>query len=448
MTSLVCPMDYRYGRDHMKHIFSEENRLRILMEVEATLTEAHAVVGNIPSDAPEQIWNAIRSGQVKLERVKEIEAEIRHDLMSVVKALSEQSGDAGKYIHLGATSYDIIDTANALQLKQAIRLLKKDLRVLENTLATLATRHKDLVMIGRTHGQFAVPITFGLKLAVFAMETHRHLERLNEAESRICAGKMSGATGSMAALGEHAMEIQDYVMNKLELSIEEAATQIVQRDRMTEYVLILSNLSASIEKFATEIRNLQRSEILEAAESFDVEKQVGSSTMAHKQNPITCENICGLARIVRGFVTPCFENIPTWHERDLTNSSAERFILPHNSVLTDDIVVKMEEVFRNLRIFPDNITRNMELSKGLPMAESVMMVLTRKGMGRQEAHEVVRQCSMEALRTGGHLREALLSDSRVTSMLTHKEIEDALKYENYIGRSVEIVENVVKIILG
>ncbi|MCK4614083.1 MAG: adenylosuccinate lyase [Thermoplasmata archaeon] len=446
MTSLVCPIDYRYGREKMKSIFSEDNRLHTLLRVEAALAEAHAAVGGIPKDAPAKIWKAIDSGKVKLERVKEIEAEIRHDLMAIVRALSEQCGDAGNFIHLGATSYDIIDTANALQLKAAISVLREDLGHLEATLAELAERHKGLVMIGRTHGQFAVPITLGLKLAVFAMEVHRHLERLTQAEPRICAGKMSGATGSMAALGEHALEIQEFVMKKLDLTTEEAATQIVQRDRMTEYVLILSNISASIEKFATEIRNLQRSEILEIAESFDVQKQVGSSAMAHKQNPITCENICGLARIIRGFVTPAFENMPTWHERDLTNSSAERFILPHVSILTDDILVKMEEVFRDMRVFPENIRRNLEMSKGLPMAESVMMALTKKGMGRQEAHEVVRQCSMVALKEQCHLRDALMKDERITSMISQEEIEEALRYENYTGKSKEIVEKVVGII--
>jgi adenylosuccinate lyase len=446
MSSLVCPMDYRYGRDEMKIIFSEENRLHVLLTVEATLVEAHAAVGNVPKNAPKAIWKAIRDKKVQLERVKEIEAEIRHDLMSVVKALSEQSGPSGKYIHLGATSYDIIDTANAMQMLQAIHLILRGLENLELTFAAQAEKHRDLVMIGRTHGQFAVPITLGLKFGVFAMEVHRHIERLKEAQLRICAGKMSGATGSMAALGEHAFEIQEFVMDKLGLMIEEAATQIVQRDRYTEYVMILCNISASIEKFATEIRNLQRSELLEVAESFDVKKQVGSSTMAHKQNPITCENISGLARVIRGFVTPAMENMIQWHERDLANSSAERFILPHVSILSDDIIVKMEEVIRNLRVFPENIARNLEMSHGLPMAESVMMVLTTKGMGRQEAHEIIRQCSMETLKSGGHLRDALNADKRVTKLLKKKELEDALKYENYTGKSGEIVDRVVKII--
>lgn len=443
MTSSVCPLDYRYGREEMKSIFSEDNKLALLMTVEATLVEAHESVGNVPSGSAAPIWEVIHGKRVSVDRVKEIEAEIRHDLMAVVKAMSEQCGEAGKYIHLGATSYDIIDTANALQMKEAIELLEQDLAALMHTLAGLAQQHRDQAMIGRTHGQFAVPITLGLKFAVFAMEVHRHLERLLQAEPRVCAGKMSGATGSMAAMGEHAFEIQHFVMNKLGLSTEEAATQIVQRDRYAEFVLILSNISTSVEKFATEIRNLQRSEILELAESFDVKKQVGSSTMAHKQNPITCENISGLARVVRGFLSPTLENMVQWHERDLANSSSERFILPHVSILTDDILVKMEKVFRNLRVFPENIMRNLDLSRGLPMAESVMMMLTKKGMGRQEAHEVVRQCSMTALNEQMHLRETLLGDGRVVELLSETEIDEALRYDNYVGKSGEIVDNVV-----
>ena len=454
-------MEYRYGRDEMKTVFSEENRLHLLLTVEATLAEAHASVGNIPATVPDRIWRVIRAGEVRPERVREIEGEIRHDLMAVVRALSERCGDAGRYIHLGATSYDIIDTANAMQMKEAIGIILEGLRTLETTLADRAERHRDLVMIGRTHGQFAVPVTLGMKFAVMAMEIHRHRERLGQAMPRICAGKMSGATGSMAAFGEHAFAIQTYVMEELGITVEEAATQIVQRDRYAEYVMLLCGIAATLEKFATEIRNLQRSEIMEVAESFDPEKQVGSSTMAHKQNPITCENISGLARVIRGFLTPALENMIQWHERDLANSSSERFILPHVSILTDDIIVKTAEVFRNLRVFPDNIRRNLERSGGLPMAESVMMALTARGMGRQEAHEVVRQCSMALLaaRDGvstdpasdgktPHLREYLLADPRVTGLLSGAEIDLALSHTGYTGKCGEIVDRVVATIRG
>jgi len=439
---LVCPLDFRYGKEEMKRIFSEENKLKTLMDVEAALAAAHAKVGNIPAEVVPLIRAAADTGTVTVERVKEIEAEIRHDLMAVVKAMSEQCREGGKYIHVGATSYDIIDTARALQIKAAIKILRKDLMELADAFMRRALEHRDTVMLGRTHGQYATPITFGLKMAVYAAETHRHLIRFHEIEPRVCVGQMSGATGTGAAFGPRSLEIQALVMEELGLGEEEAGTQIVQRDRHTEFICHLANIAASVEKFATEIRNLQRSELMEAAEAFDVKKQVGSSTMAHKKNPITCENICGLARIVRAFVTPTFENVPTWHERDLTNSSAERFIIGHACVLCDDILQNMAAVIRDLAIFPGNMKRNLDGAKGLIMAEAVMIALTKKSMGRQEAHEVVRQVSMKAMTTGNHLLDELKADRRVTALLTHDEIDEIMHAENYTGQSAEIVERV------
>ncbi|TLZ59338.1 MAG: adenylosuccinate lyase, partial [Methanobacteriota archaeon] len=321
--SLLCPIDYRYGRAAMKNLFVEETRLQ----------------------------------------------ETRHDLMAVVLALSEVcSGDAGRYVHLGATSNDISDTATALQLRDAIRELLSGLRALRGVLANLAKTHRNTLMLGRTHGQAAVPMTFGLKIAVFASEVDRHITRLMECERRVVVGKMSGAVGSGAALGPKAGEIERAVMKDLGIGVEEAATQVVGRDRYAEFIAVLANLAASLEKFCTEVRNLQRTEIGEAAEAFESEHQVGSSTMAQKENPVTSENVCSLARIVRGFVIPAYENVPLWHERDLTNSAAERILLPHAAVLTDDIVAKTADIFRNLRVFPERMRANLEVTKGQVMA--------------------------------------------------------------------------------
>jgi len=393
----------------MKSIFSEDNWLHKLLEVEAALAQAHAEVGNIPMEDAENIANAVDNQLVKLERVKEIEMEIRHDLMSVVKALAEQSGKSGKYVHLGATSYDTEDTARALQFKDAIIILREDLKQLKSVLANLAEKHKGTVMSGRTHGQAAVPITFGLKIAVYALEIHRHMERLDEMEKRIYVGKMSGATGTGAAFGPKAPEIQQAVMDKLGLGYEESTTQIVGRDTYAEFINWCANIAASLEKFATEVRNLQRNEIGEVSEAFDMEKFVGSSTMAQKKNPETSENICGLARIVRGFVIPTYENIPLWHERDLTNSSSERFIIPHVCILTDDILVKMTDVFSNLVVNKDRMLENIERTKGHIMAESVMTALTKRRVDRQEAHEEIRQLAMKAQEKDIHLKEVLLT---------------------------------------
>jgi len=441
---LTCPLDFRYGREEMKSIFSEEGRLQRFLEVEAALAFAHAAVGNIPKEDADNIANAVASKSVNVERVKEIEKEIRHDLMSVVKALAEQSGDSGRYVHLGATSYDIEDTAFALQFKDVIKILRDALMGLRRALAGLSDKHKNTVMLGRTHGQAAVPITFGLKMAVYTLEVHRHLERLDEIEKRICVGKMSGATGTGAGFGPEALEIQKIVMDNLGLGYEEASSQIVGRDRYAEFITYCANVAASLEKFATEVRNLQRTEIGEVAEAFDVEKFVGSSTMAQKKNPETSENICGLARIIRGFVHPTYENIPLWHERDLTNSSSERFIIPHVCILTDDILAKMTDVFSNLVVNEERMMDNIKNTKGQVMSESVMMTLTKKGMDRQEAHEMIRKLAMTAQEKNVELKEVLLGSMEIARLLTTDELDKALDPLNYIGSSVQIVDNVLR----
>src|SRR5213594_3225941 len=433
--SLLCPIDFRYGRPKMKGLFEEESRLQRLLDVEAALARAEAKVGLIPEEAASEIARKATTKRITVKRVQELEEETRHDLMAVVLALTEAcEGEAGKYVHLGATSNDILDTATA------IRLLEADIGDLTGVLAGLASKYKRTVMLGRTHGQAAVPITFGLKMAVFASETARHGDRLREASPRVVVGKMSGAVGTGAAFGPYALDVQPAVMRDLGVGMEEAATQVVGRDRYAEFIAVLANLAASLEKFCTEVRNLQRTEIGEAAEAFESEHQVGSSTMAQKENPVTSENVCSLARIVRGFVVPAYENVPLWHERDLTNSAAERILLPHATVLTDDIVAKTADIFRNLRVFPERMRANLEATKGQVMAESVMIALAGKGMGRQEAHRLVREASMTARKKDLHLREVLAADPAVTKVLSAKELQDAMDPDRYVGRSREIVD--------
>ena len=441
----MCPIDFRYGRKELKDIFSEESKLQYLLDVEASLARAHAQVGNIPEKASVEISKKATTTYVKVERVKEIERETRHDIMAVTRALSEVcQGDAGKYIHLGATSYDIVDTANALQFAAAVDLLKKQLKKLRIVLVDLAKKHVHTIMLGRTHGQFSIPITFGLKMAVYALEVDRHLERLHESQSRVLVGKMSGAVGTGAAMGKQVLQIQQLVMKDLRLGIEEGATQIVGRDRYIELVSMLSNIAVSVEKFATEIRNLQRSEIGEVAEAFEAKKQVGSSTMPHKKNPIVCEQVCGLARVVRSAIIPAYENAIQWHERDLCNSSSERFILPHSLILTDWIVFQMTEVFRNLKVFPEHMVRNLEKSNGLPMAEAVMTRLVEKGMGRGDAHEMVRQCAIRAANEEKDFLSMLLKEKTITRLMTKNELEHALNPDHYLGVSDKIIDNIVK----
>ncbi|MCJ2513643.1 MAG: adenylosuccinate lyase [Candidatus Thermoplasmatota archaeon] len=445
MDSSTCPLDYRYGRKELKDIFSENKKLQYLLDVESALARAHAKLGNIPQKAADEITKKATTKFVKIKRVNEIETETKHDIMAVTKALSELcDGDAGKYIHLGATSYDIVDTANALQFAESTTFIQKGLKELRSTLVNLSKKHKKTVMLGRTHGQHTIPITFGLKMAGFAMEIERHLERLFECKSRLLIGKLSGAVGTGAALGDKALKIQEEMLINLRLGVEDVSTQIVCRDRYNELLCILANISTSMEKFATEIRNLQRDEISEVAEAFEEKKQVGSSTMPHKRNPITSEQICGLSRIVRSFIIPAFENSIQWHERDLCNSSSERFIIPHSIILTDWIIYQTNSVFKNLKIFPDRMRKNMEISKGLPMAESMMTTLIKKGMGRGDAHELMRKTSLKAVRLNKSLKEVFTEENNKLKILNNNEIDNALNPDNYLGVTEKIIDRVIK----
>lgn len=434
--TMISPFEERY-RTEMNDVFEEKNKLRKWMDVELALAKAHVVLGNIPKDAPEKIAKAVE--KVKVERVHEIEAEIHHDLMAMVKALSEQAGDAGKYVHFGATSYDIEDTATALMFVEAIGILESHLSGLAKVLKKLALEHKKTVCIGRTHGQHATPTTYGLKFAIYYRELKRNLERLAEAKKRIAVGKMAGATGTMATFDGKGIEMQSRVMKELGLKPAEASNQVVQRDRHAEVLFALALVAALLEKIAKEIRNLQRSELLELSEPFG-KKQVGSSTMPQKRNPHKCERICSLARIVRANVSVALENIPLEHERDLTNSANERIIFPESFIATDYMTTQMTSILEGLEFFPENIKKNLELTKGLVMAERLMIELAKKGMGRQEAHELVRNMAQDAFRSGKHLKDVALEKK----VITEKEAERIFNPATYIGEAEKIVENAVK----
>ena len=441
----ILPIDAgRYGTPEMLKIFEEETRVQKLLDVEATLALAHAEVGNIPKKDAEKIASMASTKYVKVERVKAIEKEIKHDIASLVRALSEVCGPSGAYVHLGATSYDIVDTANALQLKDALDLIEKKLADLKEILQKQASQHKETIMIGRTHGQHALPITLGFKFAVWGYEVNRHLERLNECKKRVLVGKVSGAVGTQAGLGEHAQQIQEFVMKRLGLHAAEISTQIVQRDRYAELVCIYAMVASSLENFATEIRELQRPEIGEVFEAFEAKKQVGSSTMPHKQNPETCERVCGLARIVRSLSTPAFEDMITWHERDLTQSSAERFILPESNILLDYMLSLMCNIVANLRIDEQRMLQNLNLTQGRAMSEAVMMALTKKGVNRQEAHELLRKLTIQSAVEKRDFKQVLLQDIFVSSKLTEKEIDQALNPKNYLGTAIKQAEKFAK----
>jgi adenylosuccinate lyase len=424
----------------MLKIFDEETRVQKLLDVEAALALAHAEVGNIPKKDAEKIAEIASTKYVKVERVKAIEKEIKHDIASLVRALSEVCGSSGAYVHLGATSYDIVDTANALQLKDALGLIEEKLSDLKGILQKQAAQYKGTIMIGRTHGQHALPITLGFKFAVWGYEVNRHIERLNECKKRVLVGKISGAVGTQAGLGEHAEQIQELVMKRLGLHAAEISTQIVQRDRYAELVCIYAMVASSLENFATEIRELQRPEIGELSEAFEADKQVGSSTMPHKQNPETCERVCGLARIVRSLSTPALEDMITWHERDLTQSSAERFILPESNILLDYMLSLMCNIVANLRVDSQRMLQNLSLTQGRAMSEAVMMALTKKGVNRQEAHELLRRLTIESKVKKQPFKETLMNDKFVASKLAEKEIDEALNPKNYLGTAVKQAE--------
>lgn len=442
---MIHPIEFRYCTDEMRKIFEQENIVAKKLLVEAAIAKAHAKLGTIPKESAEEIAKHANTKEVTLERIAEIEKETQHDVMALVKALSEKCGDSGNYVHLGATSYDIIDTSWALIFKEAIDVLLTRLQELKKVLVKKTTKYKSLVMVGRTHGQHATPITLGLKFAVWLAEVQRHVERLERAKEIISVGKMTGAVGTGAALGEKAVEVQTIVMKELGLKGPLVTTQVVQRDRYAEIIFGIALIAGTLEKIGKEIRNLQRTEIGELEEAFG-KKQVGSSTMPHKRNPWKSENVCGIARYLRSNVAAALENIALEHERDLTNSSCERIIFPESFILCDFISKRMIKIVGGLTANEDNIKKNLELSKGRIMGEAVMLKLVERGMGRQEAHEVIRELAMQSFKENMPLGSVLVSDKRVNDLLSGSEIKEVLKPENYIGSALEQIENVLKII--
>ena len=435
----IHPIEYRYGTDEMKGVWNEETRLSKLLSVESALAMAESDAGLIPAEDARVIAERIHT--VSLDRVKEIEDEIQHDVMALVLAIAEQCGDSGRWVHFGATSSDILDTATALQISDAIDIMREKLHRLLDVLVKQADAHKQTVCAGRTHGQIGIPTTYGMRFALWACEIDRHIERLDQLRPRIIVGKIGGAVGTQASFGEKGILIQQKTMEYLGIRSVEIANQIVQRDRHCEFVMWMANTVTTLDKMCITVRNLQRSEIAEIAEGFG-KKQVGSSTMPHKQNPIKSEQVCGLARIVRAMVEPELLNNTLWDERDLTNSSSERVVFPEASVLTDHLINLTIRIISNLRFYPENIKRNLDLLKGLNMAESVMILLAER-IGRQEAHSIIRDCSIAAHENGKGLMDVLLEREDVTAHIDSGEIADALDPYRYIGTAVEQVDTVV-----
>ena len=436
----IHPIDSRYGTPEMRAVWTEEHRFSCIIQAEAALARAEAACGLIPGEDATKIGKGAK--RASLQRAKEIEAEIHHDMMAVVKALSEVSGEAGRWVHFGATSNDILDTATGLQLKESLALLEAKLVRLLSVLLRRAGETRVLVCAARTHGQIGIPTTYGMRFALWASEVARHLDRLREIRPRVEVGKLTGAVGTMAALGKDGFAVQERMMEDLGLCPVDITNQIVPRDRYAEYFMFLAGLATTLDRIAIAIRTLQRTEIGELEEPFG-SKQVGSSTMPHKRNPIKSEQVSGLARIVRAAVEPALQNNTLWDERDLTNSSCERVTFPEATVLTDHILQVMTGVLDGLTINKENVRKNLTILDGIPMAESVMVELTKRGMKRQDAHETVRVASMEALRKKEDLAVILAEEPEVKKFLTRRELKSLLDPSKYIGTAPEQVDRVI-----
>jgi len=407
----------RYTFPEMGKIWSQQNRYQKWLDVELAVCEVQAERGVIPPDD----WKTIKTkAGFDSQRIDEIEAIVKHDVIAFLTSVSEKVGPASRYIHLGMTSSDILDTATSLQLKEAGKLLIKDLKELREVLGRRAIEFKDTVCIGRSHGVHAEPTTFGLKLALWYDESGRNIHRLEEAVETISVGKISGAVGTFAHLDP---EVEERVCKKLGLKPAPVSTQVVQRDRHAFYLTTLAVIAASLEKIAVEIRHLQRTEVLEAEEFFS-KGQKGSSAMPHKRNPITCERIAGLARVVRSNAMAGLENVALWHERDISHSSVERVILPDSTILLDYMLRKTKDLIDKLLVYPEKMKANLDLTNGLIFSQSLMLALVRKGLTREEAYKVVQNKAMECWKTKQYFKDVVKSDRGIGKILSRKEIED------------------------
>lgn len=437
----VHPIEERYGTKEMRAVWSEKNRFACIVAAEVALAKAEAYHGMIPAAAAGEIESKAKNAS--LERAKAIELEISHDMMAIVKSISEVTGESGRWVHYGATSNDILDTATGLQLGQSLGLIDTKLRKLLAVLLKRAEENKTLVCIGRTHGQHGVPTTYGLRFAIWASEVGRHIERLEQMRPRVVVGQMTGAVGTQAALGPKGMDVQATMMANLGIGSVDVSNQVIARDRYAEYFMFCANVATTLDKIGVEIRSLQRTEIGEVEEAFG-KNQVGSSTMPHKRNPIKSEQVCGLARIIRSAVEPALQNNTLWDERDLTNSSCERVLFPESSILTDHCLRLMAVVIDGLVIRKDAIRRNLAFLHGINMAESVMIELTKKGMSRQDSHEKIRVASMQAFSEGKPLADILAQDPDIVRFCSKDEIAALLTPDAYIGTAVQQVERVIQ----
>lgn len=425
----------RYSRPQMAKIWEPRNRFEKWLQIEVLVCEAMATQGMIPKEAVEIIK---QKAVFSVERIQEIEETVKHDVIAFLTNVEESVGPEARFIHMGLTSSDILDTAFALQLRDALLIIIRDIRDLMDVLQEKAFEHKDTVMIGRSHGIHAEPITFGLKLAVWYSEMQRNLVRLKQAMDVISYGKISGAVGTFANIPP---QIERYVCEHLDLKPAAISTQIIQRDRHAQYFTVLAILAGSIEKMAIEIRHLQRTEVGEAEEAFSV-GQKGSSAMPHKKNPIGSENLSGLARIVRSNSIAAMENIALWHERDISHSSVERVIAPDSTILVDYMVNRLTRMMKNLVVNKDTMVRNLERLQGLIFSQQMLLALIKKGCSRQHAYSITQRNSLQAWNTGEGFKNLVLSDPDIQKYLSNSEIDEVFSLDPHLKYVAEIFARV------
>ncbi|HEY9645430.1 MAG TPA: adenylosuccinate lyase [Chroococcidiopsis sp.] len=416
----------RYTLSEMGDLWTEAYKFKTWLQVEIAVCEAQAELGYIPAEAVEEIK---AKADFDPQRILEIEAEVRHDMIAFLTNVNEHVGDAGRYIHLGLTSSDVLDTALALQLVASLDVIMSHLELLIQALRYQAQQHRETVMIGRSHGIHAEPITFGFKLAGWLAEVLRHRDRLCRMHTHIAAGKISGAVGTYANIDPR---VEDLACQKLGLEPDTASTQVISRDRHADFMNALALLGASIERFAVEIRNLQRTDVLEVEEFFS-KGQKGSSAMPHKRNPIRSERLTGMARMLRGYAVAAVENVALWHERDISHSSVERIAFPDACILTHFMLVEMTDLVKNLLVYPDNMARNMNCYGGVVFSQRVMLTLVEKGMRREEAYRVVQSCAHSAWnKTDGDFHALIASDPQVTAVLSPEEVESCFDPKHHL----------------
>ena len=423
----------RYSRPRMKKVWSEQNKFDKWLRVEIAVCEAWAERGEIPKESVPKI----RKASYNLDRIAEFWKVTHHDMTAFLNSVSESLGEEGRLIHLGLTSSDIMDTALSLQLLEASDILAQDISELISVLESKAVEHKRTIMVGRTHGVHAEPTSFGLKMALWVEEMKRNAQRLSEAKRAVFVGKISGAVGTYATVPP---EVEKMACDRLGLTPAPISSQIIQRDRHAQFVTTLAIIASSLEKFATEIRGLQRTEILEVEEPFEEGRQTGSSAMPHKRNPELCERICGLARLIRGYALTSMENIALWHERDISHSSAERIILPDSSLTLDYMLCTFASVMKGLLVYPETMRRNLELTQGLVFSQRVLLALIGKGISREEAYRVVQDNATKAWQEKKSFLGLLEGDALITAHLSKSELESLFDYNYYVRHVDSIFE--------